>query len=138
MKALLVPVGGYPLPIDIEGLSDLQQAVGGTIDAVGWVFDDAPELYVNDEGKFRCAPNRAVYATEDDAGRRKWDGSETKEGELLDVIFGDFVAIGFDPDTGEDRDITEAEAEKVVARFGSSRSIESGLVEAMRIGAGVH
>lgn len=51
MKALLIPVGEEPREVEVEGLADLQELVGGTIDAVGWVFDDSPTLYVNDEGK---------------------------------------------------------------------------------------
>ena len=43
------------------------------------------------------------------------------------------VCIGFDPETGEDRDIAAEERERVTKRFGSRESIESGYLEALRI-----
>ncbi len=135
MKAMLIPTGGYPREIEVCGLKGLQEAVGGAIDACGWVFDDAPTLYVNDEGKLACPPNRAVYATEREAGAISWDGSTVREGDLLDIICGDFVAVGFDPEAGEDRDITEEEAARVAERFGTPESVMSGLAEALRIRA---
>lgn len=63
MKAMLIPTGGCRREIEVCGLRDLQEAVGGRIDACGRVFDDAPTLYVNDEGKLACPPNRTMYAT---------------------------------------------------------------------------
>lgn len=72
MKALLIPVGEEPREVEVEGLADLQELVGGTIDAVGWVFDDSPTLYVNDEGKVNgMLPNRVVYVTEKEDGCQK-------------------------------------------------------------------
>lgn len=128
-------VGKEPEYIEVEGLADLQSAVGGYIESCGWVFGDEPCVYVNDEGKFACKPNRAVYATEADAGSVAFDGETVKRGDVLDILFGDFVCIGFDAETGEDRDITEEEAAKVFDRFGSKWSIESGWAEALRIRA---
>ncbi len=43
------------------------------------------------------------------------------------------MCVGFDPETGEDRDITSGERERVVERFGSRESIASGYLEALRI-----
>ena len=136
MKALLIPVGEMPREIEINGYDDLKKAVGGYIDAAGWIFDDYPTIYVNDEGKFSCSPNRAIYATEADAGKVTWDGVEVKEGDLIDIIYGDFVAIGFDRQMGEDRDISDEEIERVMERFGTEQSIESGIIEALRIKMG--
>ena len=56
-----------------------------------------------------------------------------KPDELYDIVFGDMVCVGFDPKTGEDRDITPEERERVTERFGSRESIESGYLEALRI-----
>lgn len=136
MKAMLIPVGEMPRMVEIDGLEGLQQAVGGHIDACGWMFDDAPTIYVNDDGKFSCAPNRAIYATAEDDGKQSWHGT-VREGDLLDIVFGDFVAVGFDPMTGEDRDITEKECEKVLARFGTQRSIDSGILETLAVKMGL-
>ena len=89
MKALLIPVGEEPREIEVEGLADLQELVGGHIDAAGWVFDDSPALYVNDEGKVNgMLPNRAVYVTEKEDGCQKWDGGAWAEGEVLDILYG--------------------------------------------------
>lgn len=133
MKAVLVPVGEMPRVIEVDGLKDLQSAVGGNIELCSWVFNDRPVVYVNEEGKFTCPPNRAVYATAEDEGAIKWDGSTVKRGELLEILFGDFVCIGYDPETGEDRDVTEEEIMRVRERFESLRSIDSGLLEVLRI-----
>ena len=55
------------------------------------------------------------------------------EGELYSIVFGDMVCVGFDPETGEDRDITDEEAQRVMERFGSVESIESGADEHLRL-----
>ena len=133
MKAILVPVGTMPREIEVDGLAELQKAVGGNIEPCWWVFNDKPAIWVNDEGKFTCEPNRAVYATDAQAGAMRSDGTTVKAGDVLDVIYGDFVCIGFDAETGEDRDITDEEAQRVRALFGTAKSIESGWLEVLRI-----
>lgn len=135
MKALLIPVGEEPREVEVEGLADLQELVGGTIDAVGWVFDDSPTLYVNEEGKVNgMLPNRAVYVTEKEDGCQKWDGGTWAEGEVIDILFGPIVAIGFDPRTGEDRGITPEDAGRVRERFsGSVEADNSGAIEYLKI-----
>ena len=108
MKAIVIPVGAMPRTIEIDGtLKSMQKAVGGNIELCSWVFNDQPTVYVNEEGKFACEPNRAVYATEADEGCVKWDGSKVREGDLLEILFGDVLCVGYDPETGEDRDVTE-------------------------------
>ncbi len=69
----------------------------------------------------------AGYASPNDPSRA------VKPGGLYDIVFGDMVCIGFDPETGEDRDIAAEERERVTKRFGSRESIESGYLEALRI-----
>lgn len=135
MKALLIPVGEEPREVEVEGLADLQELVGGTIDAAGWVFDDSPTLYVNEEGKVNgMLPNRAVYVTEKEDGCQKWDGGTWAEGEVIDILFGPIVAIGFDPRTGEDRGITPEDAGRVRERFsGSVEADNSGAIEYLKI-----
>lgn len=133
MRAMIIPVGGMPYEADITGYEDLKAAVDGFIENVSWVFDDAPSLYINEEGKFTCEPNRAIYAQAKDEGAITWGGKVVHEGDVLDIIYGDFVAIGFNSITGEDRDITDDEIDKVMEVFGNAESINSGLVEALRI-----
>ncbi|ACV23059.1 Domain of uncharacterised function (DUF3846) [Slackia heliotrinireducens] len=129
-RALLIPVDDAPRPVDVDGLRDLQRLVGGDIEAVGWVFDDAPTIYVNESGKFDgLPPNRAIFA--EHPGTR-WDGSPIRVGDLLDVLYGPIVAVGFDPATGEDRDINDAEAARIMSRFGEN-SIGSGLLATLGV-----
>ena len=135
MRAMLVPTGAMPRIIEVNGLEDLQAAVGGLIESCPWMFEDEPAVYVNEEGKLSCYPNRAIYATEEDKGFVKPDGSPVEPGDLLDIVFGDFVCVGFDPETGEDRDISDDEMAKVMQRFGTKRSIDSGFIETMLIKA---
>ena len=133
MKAMLVPTGAMPKMVEIDGLKDLQRLVGGHIEACGWIFNDEPTVYVNDNGKLELCPNRAVYATAEDEGKVLWSGETVHEGDLLDVMYGDFVCIGFDWGEGEDKDIADAEIEKVMKRFGTEQSIASGWLEVMRV-----
>lgn len=135
MKALLIPVGEAPREVEVGGLADLQALVGGHIDAVGWVFGIAPILYVNDEGKVNgMLPNRAVYVTEEEAGCKKLGGGTWAEGEVLDILYGPIVAVGLDPRTGEERNITSEEADRVRERFsGSVEADNSGAIEYLKI-----
>lgn len=119
MKGMLIPTNGNPVEIDIkvdeEGstLHDLQRLVGGNIEPFDVIFGEGISLYVNEEGLFTCPPNRAVYATKgmEEAGYLSMMvsmmdyGSPVKEGELYSILCGDLVAVGFDFETGEKRDI---------------------------------
>ena len=134
MKAIIIPVGAMPRTFEIDGsLKSMQEVVDGNIELCSWVFNDQPAVYVNEEGKYACEPNRAVYATKADEGCIKWDGSKVKEGDLLEILFGDVLCVGYDPETGEDRDVTDEEIRRVNERFGTAWSIESGLAETLRI-----
>ena len=39
MKAIIIPVGAMPRTIEVEGLKDMQRAVGGNIELCSWVFN---------------------------------------------------------------------------------------------------
>lgn len=65
----------------------------------------------------------AGYASPDEPGRA------VREGELFHIAFGDLVCVGFDAETGEDRDIADAECARVMERFGAFGSIASGPLE---------
>lgn len=115
-KAILIPVDGQPELVEYDGYDGLKELCGGLIDCMSWVFDDSPTIYVNDEGKLNgMMPNRAVLSDREGYG---WDGGEIHKGDLLDVIFGPAVCVGFDSGTGDDKDITDEEIEKVMSRFG--------------------
>ena len=72
---------------------------------------------MNEEGLGNCPPNRAVYATRnmvEEGYLSQMDyTSVVKEGELYTILWGDIVAVGFDPETGMDRDLTDAEIAQV-------------------------
>lgn len=146
LDVMVVPVGGLPyrktLEADVNGsfLHGLQACVGGPIEPAGYIFEDAPAVYVNEEGLLGASletANRAVYATRQmaEAGYlSQMDFSHAvAEGELFSIVFGDMVCVGFDPETGEDRDVTDEEAQRVMDRFGSDESIESGGLELVRM-----
>ena len=115
LEAMVVPTGGMPyrktLEADEDGsfLAALQDCVGGRIEAMGYVFGDAPAVYCNEEGLLPgsgCAPNRAIYAAAAmaEAGYASQDDPSrpVEPGELYHIAFGDLVCVGFDPETGEE------------------------------------
>lgn len=72
LDVMVVPVGREPefktLESDESGsfLKTLQGCVGGLIEPLPWLFDDAPAGYCNEEGALGATfldANRAVYAT---------------------------------------------------------------------------
>ena len=146
LDVMVVPAGGLPyrktLEADRDGsfLHGLQACVGGPIEPAGYIFEDAPAVYVNEEGLLGASletANRAIYATRRMAEMgylSQMDYSHVvEEGELYSIVFGNMVCVGFDPETGEDRDITDAEAERVMDRFGNDESIMSGGFELIRM-----
>ena len=146
LEVMVVPVGRRPYRKTLEADSDggflrgLQGCVGGFIEPASYIFEEAPAVYVNEEGLLGASidtANRAIYATRRMAEMgylSQMDYSRVvEEGELYSIVFGDMVCVGFDPETGEDRDITDAEAERVMNRFGSDESIVSGGCELVRM-----
>ena len=81
--------------------------------------------------------NRAIYADKamEDAGiLSQLDfATPVREGDLFTIVFGDMVFCGFDPETGESRDITPEECERVRERFGGAESIASGANELLSL-----
>lgn len=146
LEVMVVPVGREPelkaLESDESGsfLKALQGCVGGPIEPLSWLFDDAPAGYCNEEGALGATfldANRAVYATKamEDAGfLSQLDfATPVREGDLYAIVFGDMVFCGLDPDTGESRDIAPEECERVRERFGSAGSIDSGASELLSL-----
>ena len=152
MKGMLIPTNGNPVEIDIkvdeEGstLHDLQRLVGGNIEPFDVIFGEGISLYVNEEGLFTCPPNRAVYATKgmEEAGYLSMMvsmmdyGSPVKEGELYSILCGDLVAVGFDFETGENRDLSADEMSRVADYFTEVSKPGSGIEEVIAIRMGQH
>lgn len=76
---------------------------------------------MNEEGLFTCPPNRAIFATEEMAKAgylSQLDYSKVVEmGDFYTVLNGDIVAVGFDPETGESRSLTDGETARVEGYF---------------------
>lgn len=100
--AIVIEAGGAIRPLEVpeEGLSTLQAAVGGMIEALR--FSEHITCYVNEEGKYTCL---------DDDGNVEVNRIATSLmiGKLFpgDFIAGPMVIIGFDPSTGEHVDLDE-------------------------------
>ena len=82
LDALLVKPGMYPQQVQIDsGLSALQQAVEGNIDAA-YYFEEPVAIIVNDEGKLNGSElNRAIC---------------DQDGNIVDIIAGTFLVVGLD------------------------------------------
>ena len=121
-------------------LHDLQRLVGGNIEPFDVIFGEGISLYVNEEGLFTCPPNRAVYATKgmEEAGYLSMIdySSPVKEGELYSILCGDLVAVGFDFETGENRDLSADEMSRVADYFTEVSKPGSGIEEVIAIRTG--
>lgn len=84
MKILCIEPEKAPEIVEIDsGLTALQKAVGGYIEAV-YPWEDPVAIVCNDDGKFNgMRPNRAIY----DA-----------DGEIMDIIAGTFLIVGLGDD----------------------------------------
>ena len=127
IKGVIVPVNGAAEPCEVQSsLRGLQAAVGGNIEAYDGLFGDDMTIYVNDMGKLTQTPNRAVYARADDPY-----GND--EGELVEVLYGPVVVVGFNWETGESIGLTERQVDEVVSYFTDTSMPGSGAVEAAKL-----
>ena len=87
MKVLYIQAGEKPQVIEIRHtLSEMQRLVGGTISSF-MPFNDGSVIILNDNGKVDGLPlNRAVY---------------DKNGEIADIIAGDFFICYAAPDSSD-------------------------------------
>lgn len=107
-------------------LKDLQQRVGGYIEPFDALFEGVT-LYVNEDGISQCEPNRLIVATQYMA-----DKLHIKHGSPVAVLYGNIIAVGFDPETGENRDLTDNEANQVREYFHQLSKPGSGVMAALR------
>lgn len=127
MKALKISQNSIR-PITIKeqdgqaSLEDLQKHVGGYIEPFSPLFENIT-LYVNEDGMSQCEPNRLITATQHAA-----EILHVKPGTPLTVLYGDIIAIGFDPETGECRDLTDSEAQQVKDYFHTTAKPGSGML----------
>lgn len=127
IRAMLIATGELPREVTLlpdkngSTLKPLQALVGGNIETFDIAFGEGVSLYVNEEGLFTCPPNRAIFATEEMAKAgylSQLDYSKVVEmGDFYTVLNGDIVAVGFDPETGESRSLTDGETARVEGYF---------------------
>lgn len=134
LSAFIQSEGGAPLHADALGTPEEQgiramliatgeapREVTGNIETFDIAFGEEVSLYVNEEGLFTCPPNRAIFATEEMAKAgylSQLDYSKVVEmGDFYTVLNGDIVAVGFDPETGESRSLTDGETARVEGYF---------------------
>lgn len=127
IRAMLIATGEAPREVTLlpdkngSTLKPLQALVGGNIETFDIAFGEGVSLYVNEEGLFTCPPNRAIFATEEMAKAgylSQRDYSKVVEmGDFYTVLNGDIVAVGFDPETGESRSLTDGETARVEGYF---------------------
>lgn len=127
IHAMLIATGEPPREVTLlpdengSTLKSLQALVGGNIETFDIAFGEEVSLYVNEEGLFTCPPNRAIFATEEMAKAgylSQLDYSKVVEmGDFYTVLNGDIVAVGFDPETGDSRSLTDGETARVEEYF---------------------
>lgn len=111
IRAMLIATGEAPREVTLlpdkngSTLKSLQALVGGNIETFDIAFGEEVSLYVNEEGLFTCPPNRVIFATEEMA----------KAGYLSQLDYS--KVVGFDPETGESRSLTDGETARVEGYF---------------------
>ena len=106
---------------------------GGFVEPFNALYGASITLYVNDNGIAEGQqPNRAVYANERMQEMRYLSMmapasfKAVRKGDLYTVLFGPIVAVGYDPDTGADRDLAPEELETVMRDFGDGAPMGPG------------
>lgn len=114
----LIPVGGQANAVEIPAdntLAGLQSLVHGYVDVLN-IRNDGIVYWVNDEGLYTEAPNRAIYASkfmEDEGFVSQLNFNHpVKEGELYALLFGNIVATREDAE-GNIVDMTAQDIEKM-------------------------
>ncbi|MCI6547605.1 MAG: DUF3846 domain-containing protein [Coriobacteriaceae bacterium] len=142
MRGVLIPTLGYPAEVDMpeDGgqptLETLEGLVGGYIEPFDALWGGRVTLFVDEDGIGSKPVNRAIYATPEMVS----EGFMTpcgpvREGECYTVLFGDILAVGYDPETGDMRGMTDEELAEVKGYFSEVSGPGSGALEAMRIRA---
>lgn len=119
INVLIIREGARPerktIPATLEAL---QKAVDGYIEP----FDlkGGATIYCNEEGKMgRWNVNRAIRAS---------DMSEDGGDEIVEIMAGTFVITGYDPKSGRNVGLTDAQAEYWARRFHDPETIMTNVV----------
>ena len=147
LKVAFIGVGEEPRIVEVEAdgngshLHGLQDLVGGFIEPFPVLYGDELLLYVNEDGIGRgLAPNRAVYANkrmQEEGYLSQLDYSRVvEEGQFYTVLFGPIVAVSYD-EMGGERDITQAEFDRLRADLGGEDAQERTVAACLAIRRGL-
>lgn len=127
LSAFIQNEGGAPLPADAlgtpeeQGIRAMLIATGEAPREVTLLPDKNGSTLKSLQALVTCPPNRAIFATEEMAKAgylSQLDYSKVVEmGDFYTVLNGDIVAVGFDPETGESRSLTDGETARVEGYF---------------------
>lgn len=109
IRAMLIATGEAPREVTLlpdkngSTLKSLQALVGGNIETFDIAFGEEVSLYVK--------MAKAGYLSQLDYSK------VVEMGDFYTVLNGDIVAVGFDPETGESRSLTDGETARVEGYF---------------------
>lgn len=141
IRAVLVPVNAecreIELPIDENGSCGdaIKELVGERVTNIAQELPDkdlgdAVSVYVNADGRAACPANRAIWATQemaDEGCESPLTGQAVEAGYPADVLYGDFVIVGYDPYEGMECSLSDSECEDVKAMFSGRSGPHSGV-----------
>lgn len=141
IRAVLVSVNTecreIELPVDENGScgAAIRELVGERVTNVAQELPDkdladAVSVYVNADGKAACPANRAIWATQemaDEGYKSPLTGQTVEAGYPADVLYGDFVIVGYDPYEGTECSLSDSECEEVKAMFSGKSGPYSGV-----------
>lgn len=94
-KGAIIYIDGTVEIKDFNGLKDYQTAVGGLIECIPFTADT--DAYINEEGKYMCAPN--IFAT--------FLAQINKRLNIGDWVAGNMIVVGKPDDDGNDTDVPD-------------------------------
>lgn len=112
-KCAIVYIDGTVEMKQLNGLKDLQGAVGGLIEAVPVTQDT--DAYINEEGKYMCDPN--IFAT--------FILQINKRLNAGDYVAGNLVLVGKPDEDGNDTDVPAWVEDLVASINKDEETIES-------------
>lgn len=141
IRAVLVPVNAecreVELPVDENGSCGAalkrivgERAVNVSQELPDKSLGDAVCVYVNAEGRVAWPANRAIWATQEMADedlQSPFTGQTVVAGDPADVLYGDFVVVGYDPYEGTECSLSDKEAQDVVDLFSGRGGPYSGV-----------
>ena len=138
MRGVLVPVGEMPRVVEVN---DKRSLVDDLVDQCNTIFPENVSIYVSDIFMYNgMRPNRAIFATEQTAKRGYGSiesaprGEVASEGDLILIVRGPILVVGYDPHTGDDIDLGDAEVNEALSYFSSVSMPGSGAAASLYMG----